>query len=85
MLLNQALSFVVVFDKLEQDFHHRYVLIWMVIGLLEEGGHELNTLCHVETEAAYAQSTQRRFSRWLHNIRIHPGSIYRNLIHKALS
>lgn len=68
------------------DQRHMYVLIWMVIGLLQEGSVNLTRwLCHVETEACYAQSTQRRFSRWLHNIRIHPGSIYRNLIHKALS
>ena len=34
----------------------------------------------MQTSAQDAQSTQRRFSRWLHNARIHPTHLYGPLI-----
>jgi len=58
-----------------------YVLVWMVIGVIQEGSVNLTRwLAHVQTSARYAQSTQRRFSRWLHNSRIHPTHLYGSLI-----
>jgi hypothetical protein len=68
------------------DQRHAYVLVWMVIGIIHEGSVNLTRwLCHVDTSAQYAQSTQRRFSRWLHNSRIHPSALYSKLIQSALS
>jgi hypothetical protein len=68
------------------DYRHGLVLAWMVVGLIEAGCVNLTQwLSSVETEAEYAQSTQRRFSRWMHNSRIHPMHLYRPLIKWALS
>jgi hypothetical protein len=68
------------------DQRHMAVLIWMVIGVIHEGSVNLTRwLAHVETSAHQAQSTQRRFSRWLHNSRIHPTSIYSSLIQATLA
>lgn len=66
------------------DQRHAYVLVWMVIGLIQEGSMNLTRwLAHVHTPARFAQSTQRRFARWLHNPRIHPMHLYRPLIQTA--
>jgi hypothetical protein len=68
------------------DKRHMSVLVWMVIGVIHEGSVNLTRwLAHVETSARDAQSTQRRFSRWFHNMRIHPGALYAPLIQAALS
>lgn len=58
----------------------------MVIGVIQEGSMNLTRwLVHVQTPARDAQSTQRRFSRWLHNTRIHPTHLYGSLIQSALA
>jgi len=58
----------------------------MVIGVIHEGSVNLTRwLAHVQTSAQDAQSTQRRFSRWLHNARIHPTHLYSPLIQAALA
>lgn len=68
------------------DVRHSLVFAWMVIGMIESGRSNLtHWISSVETDAVYAQSTQRRFSRWMHNSRIHPTSLYRPLITWALS
>jgi hypothetical protein len=68
------------------DQRHAYVLIWMVIGIIHEGSVNLTRwLSHVQTSAQQAQSSQRRFSRWIHNCRIHPTHVYSPLIQAALS
>lgn len=68
------------------DQRHAYVLVWMVIGIIHEGSVNLtHWLSHVQTSAQQAQSTQRRFSRWIHNDRIHPTHVYSPLIQAALS
>lgn len=68
------------------DQRHAYVLVWMVIGVIQEGSVNLTRwIGHVETSARSAQSTQRRFARWLHNSRIHPTHLYGSLIQAALS
>lgn len=68
------------------DQRHAYVLVWMVIGVIHEGSVNLTRwLSHVQTSAQQAQSTQRRFSRWIHNCRIHPTHVYSPLIQAALS
>ena len=68
------------------DQRHIYVLVWMVIGVIQEGSVNLTRwLSHVQTPAQQAQSTQRRFARWLHNPRIHPTHLYGSWIQAALS
>jgi hypothetical protein len=60
------------------DQRHAYVLVWMVIGVIHEGSVNLTRwLSPVQTSAQQAQSTQRRFSRWIHNCRIHPTHVFR--------
>jgi hypothetical protein len=39
---------------------------------------------YVESRAQYAQSTQRRFTRWIYNDRIHACELYAPLIQEAL-
>jgi hypothetical protein len=68
------------------DLRHALVFAWMVMGLIESGRSNLtHWIKSVETGAVYAQSTQRRFSHWLHNSRIHPTHLYGPLIPWALS
>ncbi len=68
------------------DQRHAYVLVWMVIGVIYEGSVNLTRwLAHIQTTARNAQSTQRRFARWLHNARIHPTHFYGSLIQAALT
>jgi Transposase DDE domain len=68
------------------DLRHAYVLVWMVMGVIHEGSVNLTRwLAHVHTPAMQAQSTQRRFSRWIHNQRIHPTYLYGRLIQVALA
>ena len=63
------------------DFRHAVLLVWMVIGMIESGQVNLtHWISSVETPATKAQSTQRRFSRWMHNPRIHPTYLYGPLI-----
>lgn len=68
------------------DLRHTWVCAWMVVGLIESGRCNLtHWIKSVESGAVYAQSTQRRFSRWMHNPRIHPTYVYGPLIRWALS
>jgi hypothetical protein len=68
------------------DVRHGLVFAWMVVGMIESGKSNLtHWISSVETDAVYAQSTQRRFSRWIHNSRINPTYLYGPLITWALS
>ncbi len=63
-----------------------YPLVWMVVGLMSSGQISLTTwIDYVQSSAVYAQSTQRRFSRWLRNERVQEHSLYEGLIRYALS
>jgi len=69
-----------------RDVRHLQVLVWMVIGLIQEGTIHLSAwVDHVDSRAVYAQSTQRRFSRWLHNGRIQAYRAYAPLIRQVLA
>lgn len=68
-----------------QDLRHLYTLAWMVVGLLVT--HQINLSAwtdYVYSRAVFAQSTQRRFSRWLSNERVLPQQVYAPLIRQAL-
>jgi hypothetical protein len=68
------------------DQRHLQTLIWMVIGLICSECISLTKWgIYVRTRAKFAQSHQRRFSRWLHNSRIHVYRVYSPLTAAALA
>lgn len=69
-----------------RDQRHLYPLVWMVVGLIASGQISLTAWSdYVQSRAVYAQSTQRRFSRWLRNERVQEHGLYARLIRSALS
>lgn len=67
------------------DVRHMYTLAWMVVGLIRsEKISPTAWVPYVESRAQYAQSTQRRFQRWIYNDRIHVCELYAPLIQEAL-
>jgi hypothetical protein len=54
-----------------RDVRHLHTLGWMVVGLIQAGCVSLTAwVPFVSGRARYAQSTQRRFARWLQNARL---------------
>ena len=77
-LLGQSISWA--------DQRHLQTLIWMVIGLVCSECISLTKWrVYVRTRALFAQSHQRRFSRWLHNPRINVQRLYSELIQTAIA
>jgi hypothetical protein len=69
-----------------RDRRHLQTFIWMVVGLLHSGCVSLTAwVPFVSSRARYAQSTQRRFARWLQNPRIEVHNLYAPLIQTALA
>jgi hypothetical protein len=69
-----------------RDVRHLYTLAWMVVGLIQAGGVRLTAwVPFVSGRARYAQSTQRRFARWLHNPRVEVQALYTPLIQQSLT
>ena len=67
-----------------RDVRHLYTLIWMVVGLIHSGCVSLTAwVPFVSNRACYAQSTQRRFARWLQNPRLEIHPLYAPLIQTA--
>jgi len=65
---------------------HLVGCLWMVVALIHSG--EVNVphwLVYLPCRGQYAQSKQRRVSRWLHNQRIQVHTLYQPLIRAALS
>ena len=78
LLLNQSREWA--------DLRHLYTLVWMVIGLIHSESINLTKWArYIQSRAKFAQSKQRRFSRWLHNPRINVQRLYSPLIQFALS
>lgn len=78
-------------ESLEQltkwlDTRHLKTLVWMIVGLVMT---EKIGLTHwipfVKSRATFAQSTQRRFTRWLHNDHIKVNELYGPIIQAALA
>jgi len=68
-----------------RDVRHLQTLAWMVVGLIQSGCINLTTwVPFVHGRARYAQSTQRRFARWLGNPRVEVHELYAPLIEHAL-
>lgn len=68
------------------DRRHLQTLIWMVVGVICAECVSLpKWSIYSRTRAMFAQSHQRRFSRWLHNSRINIHKLYSPLIQAALA
>lgn len=68
-----------------KDQRHLYPLVWMVVGLIASGQISLTAWGdYVQSRAMYAQSTQRRFARWLSNEQVNEHQLYERLIRYAL-
>jgi hypothetical protein len=68
------------------DVRHVKTLAWMLVGLIQSGLIGLNAWApYVLSRATLAQSTVRRFARWLDNERIVVHQLYGPLIQQALA
>jgi DDE family transposase len=68
-----------------QDVRHLQTFVWMVVGVIQAQCVKLTAwVPFVHGRARYAQSTQRRFRRWLGNQRIAVAPQYGPLIQQAL-
>jgi hypothetical protein len=68
------------------DRRHLKTLAWMMVGLMHSELISLTSWApYVQSRAVYAQSTVRRFARWLSNQRIESSSLYGPLIAQALA
>jgi hypothetical protein len=68
-----------------RDVRHLHTLVWMVVGLIQAECVKLTAwVPFVQGRAQYAQSTQRRFRRWLGNRRLEVAPLYGPLIQQAL-
>jgi len=67
-----------------RDVRHLQTLAWMVVGLIQAECVKLTAwIPFVQGRAQYAQSTQRRFRRWLAKQRIAVAPLYGPLIQQA--
>ena len=65
---------------------HLQTVAWMVVGLLLSGEIALTKwVPYIVSRAQFAQSSQRRFERWLHNRRIPVLALYGALVRAALA
>src|SRR5215831_11686544 len=68
------------------DRRHLKTPAWMVAGLMQSGKISLTAwVPYVHSRAVYAQSTVRRFARWLENARIDVHALYGPLMQQALA
>ena len=68
------------------DRRHLKTLAWMMVGLIQAGKIRLTAwVPDVHSRAMFAQSTVRRFTRWLENERIAVHALYGPLIQHALA
>ncbi|WP_139806601.1 hypothetical protein [Deinococcus hopiensis] len=67
------------------DVRNAQTLAWMITGRLLSGCPSLPAwVPHIHSRAVFAQSTERRYRRWLDNPAIDPGQIYGPLVTRAL-
>ena len=68
------------------DQRHLKTLAWMMVGLIQAGWISLTAWApYVVSRAQYAQSTVRRFRRWLDNDKIDVLSLYGPCIQQAVA
>jgi hypothetical protein len=69
-----------------RDLRHLKTLAWMTVGLMPSGNIRLTAwVPYVQSRAVYAQSTVRRFARWLEHDRIDVHALYGPLLQQALA
>jgi hypothetical protein len=69
-----------------RDLRHLTTLAWMTVGLSQSGTISLPAwVPSVHRRAVYAQSTVRRFARWLEHDRLDGHALYGPLRHHALA
>lgn len=69
-----------------RDERHLQTVAWMVVGVLSSGEIALTQwIPYVVGRARLAQSTQRRFERWLHNRRVAVLTLYGALLQHVLA
>lgn len=68
-----------------KDKRHFKTLAWMVIGLVYTGQISTTAWIAFVTTNVYAQSSVRRFQRWLKNERVEVNSLYGPIIQDALA
>lgn len=67
------------------DIRHLHTLAWMIVGLIKSKSVSLpEWAIFVDSRAKFAQSTVRRFSRWVHNERIKTHKLYGPIIQEVL-
>jgi hypothetical protein len=68
------------------DLRHLKTLAWMIVGLSQSGRSSLTAWApYVHSRAVFAQSTVRRFTRWLENERLEVHALYGPLLQHALA
>jgi hypothetical protein len=68
-----------------RDIRHCKTLLWMMVGLISTGTISLNAWADcIHSRASYAQSTIRRFRRWLANKHIQVHELYGPIIQETL-
>jgi len=68
------------------DQRHFQTLLWMVIGFVcNECINLTKWRVYIRSRAVFAQSHQRRFSRWLYNPHVNVQKLYSPLIAQGLS
>jgi hypothetical protein len=68
------------------DRRHLKTLTWMMVGLIQSGNISLTAwVPYVHSRAMFAQSTVRRFTRWLEHEKIAVHALYGPLIQQALA
>jgi hypothetical protein len=68
------------------DRRHLMTLAWMIVGLVQSGKISLTAwVPYVHSRAVYAQSSVRRFARWLEHDRIDVHALYGPLVQQALA
>jgi Transposase DDE domain len=68
------------------DLRHLKALAWMIVGLIQSGTIGLTTwVPYIRSRAVYAQSTVRRFARWIENDRLDVQALYGPLMQQALA
>lgn len=86
LYLYTTLTVVLSSHKNWLDVRHLKTLGWMMVGLLKSGKISLTEWSpYVKSRAKQAQSTVRRFRRWLENERIEEHRLYGSLIQQALA
>ncbi len=68
------------------DLRHLKTLAWMLVGLMQSGKISRTAwVPYVHSRAVYAQSSVRRFARWLEHDRIDVHALYGPLMQQALA